>query len=113
MNKERKIETLAEIDGYDKNREMGLFDEQIPTRPPYLDPQDGHGHLQRILCSEKMDEDKLIIYSRELCALMIKPGEEKSFSTPMEAIELLLRALTATVVQKADTIIKAFGKWED
>ena len=114
-----KLEALARLDGYyrKKNRyipdgvnETYINDWHNPhgrvvyKLPPYLDPLEGHGHLQRLI--DGLDERD---YEKYCCALAdIFDPEGNGFSP-----EVVHAMLKATVDQKAEALLRAKGLWEE
>ena len=107
-----KLKALARLDGYTKGdritfpvywyKKDKIF--LANELPPYLDPLEGHGHLQRIIESEaKKDDGFLWLFAKELEKIVF--GHE--------LCEMDCRLYTATVDQKAEAIFRAKGLWKE
>ena len=109
-----KLEALARLEFGDKIKRINYDDSDENFEVTdfrgftfirnYLDPTEGHGHLQRLI--DGLDDDELRKYQEELISIFI-PLCDGSWYTANRL------SLKATVEQKAEAFLRAKGLWKE
>jgi hypothetical protein len=115
MNTKRKIELLAEVDGFDLRKGFLRVDVQeflhngsyYKPLPNYLDPDD-HNPIQRIV--DGMDGETFKKYLNHLAEIT---GRYDTGNVKWYFINECIRMHRATVAQQCEAVLKAKGLWEE